>query len=122
MFDLFAWENSFLRQRKLLQLPPPFDLYEIKKQMTMLKPTDLIPGKIYFISFSINTQLVGRFKELETCNIIFFDYLHYWNSYESFRSSPLDAWCVKSGIEELREATLVEKHALIKFELENNCI
>lgn len=82
----------------------------------------MIPGKIYFISFGTQTQLVVRYKHTEGCNHFFFDHLHYWNSFETFHSIEHRNYCVTSGIEEIREATLPEKHALIKFELENNCI
>ena len=79
-------------------------------------------GKIYFISFGTQTQLVARYKSDDACNYFFFDHLHYWNSYETFYHGNQKNYCVKSGIEEMREATLPEKHALLKFELENNCI
>lgn len=79
-------------------------------------------GKIYFISFGSSTQLVVRYKDTDACNHFFYDHLHYWNSFETFHSREAINYCVKSGIEEIREATLPEKHALIKFELENNCI
>jgi|GEM_PF-2627136 len=87
-----------------------------------IQPSELEQGKIYFISFGSQTQLVVRFKELETTQLIFFDSLHYWNSFENFYSRSDRNYCILSGIEELREATLPEKHALLKFELENNCI
>ena len=79
-------------------------------------------GKIYFISFGGSTQLVVRYKEEDVCNHIFYDHLHYWNSFETFHKRDKVNHCVKNGIEEIREATLPEKHALIKFELENKCI
>ena len=79
-------------------------------------------GKIYFISFGSQTQLVVRYKNDDSCKYYFFDMIHYWNSFETFRSQENACFCVKNGIEEIREATLPEKHALIKFELENNCI
>ena len=84
--------------------------------------TEMKQGKIYFISFGPQTQLVVRFKEEDAVNYTFFDHLHYWNSFETFHSLSNRNYCVKSGIEEIREATLPEKHSLIKFELENNCI
>jgi len=77
-------------------------------------------GKIYFVSFGINTQIVGRYKGSDACNHYFFDILHYWNGYESFRKQK--EYCVRNGIEEIRPATLPEKHTLIRFELEHNCI
>lgn len=79
-------------------------------------------GKIYFISFGSQTQLVVRYKGSDACNHLFFDHLHYWNSYETFHKRDQQNYCVKNGIEEIREATLPEKHTLLKFELENNCI
>lgn len=79
-------------------------------------------GKIYFISFGSSTQIVVRFKSEETCNYNFYDHIHYWNSFETFHNREHVNYCVKSGIEEIREATLPEKHALIKFELEHHCI
>lgn len=78
-------------------------------------------GKIYFISFGSQTQLVARYKDDDACNYNFFDYIHYWNSFETFRHGK-GMYCVQNGIEELRPATLPEKHALIKFEIEHNCI
>lgn len=79
-------------------------------------------GKIYFISFGSSTQIVVRFKEEETTKYIFFDHLHYWNGHETFHNRSNLNFCVKNGIEEIREATLPEKHALLRFELEYNCI
>ncbi len=80
-------------------------------------------GKIYFISFGSQTQLVIRFHSEDACNYIFFDSIHYWNSFETFYKTGNQAnYCVKNGIEEIREATLPEKHALIKFEIEHGCI
>jgi hypothetical protein len=79
-------------------------------------------GKIYFISFGQSTQIVVRYKGDDGPRHMFFDHLHYWNSFETFHNRDGTNYCVKAGIEELREATLPEKHALIKFELENNCI
>ncbi len=79
-------------------------------------------GKIYFISFGSNTQLVVRYKDTDVCNYTFFDSIHYWNGFETFHKRDGANFCVKNGIEDLRPATLPEKHALIKFELEFNCI
>ena len=79
-------------------------------------------GKIYFISFGSQTQLVVRFKAEETSNYTFYDHLHYWNSFETFHAKDHYNYCVKTGIEEIRPATLPEKHALLKFEIEKNCI
>mgnify|MGYP003453814658 FL=1 len=78
-------------------------------------------GKIYFISFGSSTQLVVRYKGDDVCNHLFYDHLHYWNGSETFHKREGVNYCVKNGIEEIREATLPEKHALLKFELEYNC-
>ena len=77
-------------------------------------------GKIYHVSYGGNTQVLGRFKESEFMDHIFYDLLHYWNGYESFRKD--NQRCVKSGIEEIRPATQAEKMSLIRFEIEHNCI
>lgn len=87
-----------------------------------MKDLELEIGKIYFIQFGSQTQIVGRYKDELNTNYLFFDHLHYWNGYETFHKRGQQNYCVKSGIEEIREATLPEKHALIKFELEYNCI
>ena len=80
-------------------------------------------GKIYFISFGMSTQLLVRFNKVDTTQLIFFTSLHYWNSFETYYKRNTGAnYCVKNGIEEIREATLPEKHSLLKFELEHNCI
>ena len=88
----------------------------------MANKIEMEQGKIYFISFGSSTQLVVRYKSDDVCNYIFYDHLHYWNSFETFHKREGVNYCVKNGIEEMREATLPEKHALIKFELEYNCI
>ena len=79
-------------------------------------------GKIYFISFGPNTQLVVRFKEENNGNYFFFDHLHYWNGHETFNRREQTNYSVTHGIEEIREATQPEKMALIRFEIENHCI
>lgn len=112
MLLLWPFLEDILPKKKLKQIKMP----------EIIKTEDLIPGKIYFIKFSENTQLIGRFKEHDTCHLQFFDLLHYWNSFENFWYGKENIYCVKSGIEELRPATIPEKHALIKFELENDCI
>jgi hypothetical protein len=76
-------------------------------------------GKIYFLDYGSNTQIVGRYKDSDCCNHNFYDLLHYWNGHESFRNND---YCTKAGIETLRRATKPEKHALIKHEIENDCI
>lgn len=87
-----------------------------------MKNIDMEQGKIYFISFGSSTQLVVRYKDSDACNYHFYDHIHYWNGSETFHKRAGVNYCVTSGIEEIRPATLPEKHALIKFELEFNCI
>jgi hypothetical protein len=79
-------------------------------------------GKIYFISFGESTQLIVRYKGDDACNYNFFDHLHYWNGSENFYGLEHRNYCVKHGIEEMRRASLPEKHALINKELEHDCI
>ena len=76
-------------------------------------------GKIYHLDYG-GVEILGRLKEVEFMDYIFYDLLHYWNGYESFRYN--NERCVKSGIKEIRRATQAEKMALIRFELEHNCI
>ncbi len=80
---------------------------------------ELEQGKIYFIDFD-GVQIVGRFFLESTTNYTFYDYLHYWNGYESFKSNK--PYCVKHGIKEIRRATMPEKQNLLRFELEHDCI
>lgn len=77
-------------------------------------------GKIYFLDYGGNTQVLGRFKELDFSNYYFYDILHYWNGYETFRAGKQH--CVKYGIDLIRRATKPEKHTLVKFEIENDLI
>ncbi len=77
-------------------------------------------GKIYYIDYGSNTQVIGKYRDSSTCNHNFYDLLHYWNGYESFRKDA--QYCVKSGIENIRPASQSEKMALIRFEIENDCI
>lgn len=77
-------------------------------------------GKIYFLDYGGNTQIVGRFLEDTTTQYIFFDLLHYWNGFETFKKNK--PYCVHSGIENMREASKSEKMNLVRFELEHNCI
>ncbi len=81
---------------------------------------EMIPGKYYFISFGDQTQLVVRFRENQVTTYNFYDCLHYWNRHESYRNN--NAYCVHSGIIELRPATLPEKNALINKEIEHGDI
>lgn len=77
-------------------------------------------GKIYFISYGGSVQLVAKYKDSDTCNHNFYDLIHYWNGYETFRYNK--EYCIKSGITEIREASQAEKMSLVRFEIENNCI
>lgn len=72
-------------------------------------------GKIYYISYGGLVQVVGRYKDSDVCHHFFFSHLHYWNGYERYKSG---GWCVKTGIEEIREATQAEKYNLFRNELE----
>ncbi len=80
----------------------------------------MIPGKYYFIAFGTQTQLVVRFREEQCTTYNFYDCLHYWNRHESYRGDA--SYCVKSGITELRPATLPEKNSLINKEIEHDAI
>ena len=77
-------------------------------------------GKIYYISYGGNTEIIGRFKEDDTTQYIFFDMLHYWNGFEKFQMRL--AYCVHSGIETIRRATQSEIMNLVRFEIDNDCI
>jgi hypothetical protein len=85
-----------------------------------MKIQEMEQGKIYFISYG-GTEIVGRFRDSDTCNHNFYDYLHYWNGYERFQHSG-NEYCVKSGIQEIRRASKPEKQALIRFEIEHETI
>lgn len=77
-------------------------------------------GKIYALDYGGNTQIVGRFFKDTSTQFVFFDLLHYWNGFETFKMNR--PHCVHSGMESLREASKAEKMALFRFELENNCV
>jgi hypothetical protein len=94
----------------------------IKRTVTTPAKIEMEQGKIYFISFGSSTQLIVRYKDNDACNYNFYDHIHYWNSFENFHKRTGQNHCVKHGIKEIREATLAEKHALLKFEIEFNCI
>lgn len=85
-----------------------------------MKEFDLEQGKIYYLDYGNNTQIVGRYKESDTTKHLFYDLLHYWNGSETFRYH--NECCVKNGIENIRRASQAEKHRLIKFEIEHECI
>jgi len=86
----------------------------------ILETEELVQGRIYYIDYGSNTQIIGRYKDSDFMNHNFYDLLHYWNGYETFRSSK--QYCVKSGIENLRRASKSEKHNLIQKEIEYDCI
>ena len=77
-------------------------------------------GKIYYLDYGSNTQIIGRYERSNVINHYFYDLLHYWNGYETFKHN--NEYCVKSGIENIRRATKAEKHSLIRFEIEFECI
>ena len=81
---------------------------------------ELQEGKIYHIAYGEQVQLVARYKKEDACNYYLFDYLHYWQGYEKFYHNA--AYCCQAGITEIREATQAEKMALVRFEIEKNCI
>jgi hypothetical protein len=88
----------------------------------ILKLEKLEQGKIYYLDYGTNTQIVGRYKHTEGTAHHFYDLLHYWNGYETFRhASPA---CVTNinGIENLRRASKAEIHNLVKNEIEHGCI
>lgn len=74
-------------------------------------------NRVYFIDYG-GTQIVGRFKDQETCQYNFYSLLHYWNGYETFRYNK--QYCVTSGITNIRRASKSEIHTLIKNEIEND--
>lgn len=78
-------------------------------------------GKIYYLDYGGNTQIVGRFKEDSTTQYFFYDLLHYWNGYESFRKGP-NEYCIHTGVENIRRASKSEIHNLVKHEIDNDCI
>lgn len=89
-------------------------------QNKILNTDELIQGKIYYLDYGDNTQIVGRYKFSDACNHFFYDLLHYWNGGETFRNK--NGYCVKAGIENLRRASKAEIHNLVNHEIENDCI
>jgi hypothetical protein len=95
-----------------------------------MSDTTMINGLIYFISFGPSTQIVVRYSHSDACYHYFFEVLHYWNGYETFRPShkrndldqPIDENCVRGGIEEIRPASLAEKRTLLNKAIEHNTI
>ena len=76
-------------------------------------------GKIYYISFGSNTQIVCRYKKDDGENYLFYAHLHYWNGYETYRAN---GHCQKSGITEIREASKSEKYNLFNHEVEHGSV
>jgi len=77
-------------------------------------------GKIYYLDYGNNTQIIGRYNYSDACRHYFYDMLHYWNGYEQFRYKA--EYCIFSGIENIRRASKSEKFNLIKHEIEHDCI
>lgn len=77
-------------------------------------------GKIYYLDYGSNNQIVGRYLNDDGSQYIFFDLLHYWNGYETFQQNK--PYCVRNGVEDMREASKSEKMNLIRFEIEHDCI
>lgn len=77
-------------------------------------------GKIYYLDYGGNTQIVGRYKFSDACNHYFYDLLHYWNGHETFKYKS--EYCVKTGIENIRRASKSEIHNLVNNEIQYDCI
>jgi len=90
-------------------------MYDVEKHQLRMEP-----GKIYFLSYGGNTQIVGRFSHGDITKYYFHALLHYWNGYETFRSC--DQYCVQDGVTEIRVASKAEKHALLNKEIEYETI
>ena len=83
-----------------------------------MKDIQLKIGKIYMFDYG-GTQVIGKFLKENCTQYDLFDCLHYWSGFENFRKNT---YCVKHGIENIREASDSEKMNLIRFEIEHNCI
>lgn len=79
---------------------------------------EMMPGKIYYIDYG-GTQVIGRYKSSDTCNHYLFEELHYWAGFEAFHKEP---YCVKAGIQSIRDASAAEKHNLLRFAIEHQTI
>ena len=88
--------------------------------MTEKEKLVLEQGKIYYLDYGNNTQIIGRYKYTDNCQHNFYDLLHYFNGYESFRHT--NQYCVTDGIETIRRASKSEIHNLVKHEIEHGCI
>jgi len=84
-----------------------------------MTPEEMIPGKMYFVAYGSQPQLIVRFKSDETTQMNFFDHIQYWNGFEQFHKG---GYAVHSGITEIREANQAEKHLLFRNEIQNNCV
>jgi hypothetical protein len=82
---------------------------------------ELEPGRIYFIAYGANTNLVVRYKKQDITQLYFFSELHYWNGSERFNGTG-NAYSCRSGITEIREATKPEKHNLFRHETDSNTL
>jgi hypothetical protein len=82
-----------------------------------METIELKQGKIYFLDYGGNTQVIGRYINSDAVNYYFESIIHYWNGFETFK--PGKNYCVKNGIELMRPASKPEKHTLVKFEIEH---
>ena len=84
------------------------------------EPITMQPGHIYSITFCASVQLIVRYKSSNEIEHTFFPCIHYWNGHRSDEGN--NPYCVKSGIEDIRPATLCEKHTLFQYETEQNIL
>lgn len=87
-----------------------------------MKSEELKPNRIYSVSWSGGTQIVGRYKGVKqsaTDEHTFYDCLHYWNRHESFYKEDS---VLLSNTEEIRVASIAEKKLLVGYEIEHNLI
>lgn len=87
-----------------------------------MKPEELIPNKIYSVTWSGETQIVGRYKgvrQAATKEHTFYDCLHYWNAHETFH---YEEHVLLGCAEEIRNASLAEKRLLTEYEIEHDLI
>lgn len=80
----------------------------------------MVAGKIYYLNYG-GTEIVGRFISEDATNYYFNEYLHQWAGRESFRHGN-NNYCIKAGLQEIREATQTEKQALLRKAIEYNTI
>jgi hypothetical protein len=84
------------------------------------KKIKMQPGKIYYVNYG-GMEIVGRYKDTDVCNHLWYDYLKNWSGFESYYYNN-NLYTVKHGITEIREATMTEKQALLRKSLEYNTI